>query len=483
MAREFKLPDLGEGIHEGEVLKVFVKPGDEIKEGDVILEVETDKAAVEIPSPFTGKVEEIKVKAGDTVKVGEVLMTFSDGAEKQAAEKPPKVEKKEKPEAEEKEELEEKEVVEPEEKPKKPEEAEEPEKPKEREEAKEQPKEPERRPKAKEEKPEERPEPEKEEKPAGPVPASPATRRLAREIGIDLRQVPPSGPGGRVTAEDVKAFAEGKKEKPPAEEPKPAPERPVEARLLEIKAPPLPDFAKWGKVERVPLRSIRRSTAKQMALAWSQIPHVHNQDMVDMTRLEEFRLRHREEVEAKGGKLTVTVFALKAVASALRQFPRFNASLDAESGEIVLKHYCHIGVAVSTKEGLVVPVVRDVDCKSIVELAIELSDLVQRTRERKVSLDELQGGTFTITNVGPMGGGYFAPIINYPEVSILGMGSSRMTPVAIEENGDHRIVPRLMMPIVLCIDHRILDGADALEFMRALISSLQDPERLFMTMT
>jgi pyruvate dehydrogenase E2 component (dihydrolipoamide acetyltransferase) len=202
-----------------------------------------------------------------------------------------------------------------------------------------------------------------------------------------------------------------------------------------------------------------------------------------MTRLEDFRQRHREEVEAKGGKLTVTVFALKAVASALKQFPRFNASLDTESGEIVLKHYYHVGVAVSTNEGLVVPVLRDVDRKSIIDLAVELNDLVKRTRERKVSLEELQGGTFTITNVGPMGGGYFAPIINYPEVSILGMGSSRMTPVVIEENGEPKIVPRLMMPIVLSIDHRILDGADALDFMQALLSSLQDPERLFMTMT
>jgi pyruvate dehydrogenase E2 component (dihydrolipoamide acetyltransferase) len=429
MAREFKLPDLGEGIHEGEVLKVSVKPGDEVKEGDIILEVETDKAAVEIPSPFTGKVEEVKVKAGDTVKVGEVLMTFSGAAALEKVEEPEKLGEPEKP------------------------------------------------PKVEEKKP-------TVEKPArppeGPVPASPATRRLAREMGIDLRQVPASGPGGRVTTEDVRAFAERAKA---PEKPKVTPEKPAEARRLEIKAPPLPDFTKWGEVERIPLRSIRRATAKQMAVAWSQIPHVHNQDMVDMTRLEEFRQRHREEVEAKGGRLTVTVFALKAVASALRQFPKFNASLDTESGEIVLKHYFHIGVAVNTNEGLVVPVVRDVDRKSIVDLAVELNDLVQRTRQRKVSLDELQGGTFTITNVGPMGGGYFAPIINYPEVSILGMGSSRMAPAVIEEDGEHKIVPRLMMPIVLCIDHRILDGADALEFMRALMSSLQDPERLFMTMT
>jgi pyruvate dehydrogenase E2 component (dihydrolipoamide acetyltransferase) len=205
--------------------------------------------------------------------------------------------------------------------------------------------------------------------------------------------------------------------------------------------------------------------------------------MVDMTKLEDFRRRQRAEVEARGGKLTVTVFALKAVASALKQFPRFNASLDTEAGEIVLKHYYHIGVAVRTNEGLIVPVVRDVDRKSIVELAVELSDLVQRTRERKVSLEELQGGTFTITNVGPMGGGYFAPIINYPEVAILGMGASRMVPAVMEEGGQHRVVPRLMMPIVLCIDHRILDGADALDFMRVIMSNLKEPEQLFMTMT
>jgi pyruvate dehydrogenase E2 component (dihydrolipoamide acetyltransferase) len=452
MPREFKLPDLGEGIHEGEVLKVSVKGGDQVKEGDVILEVETDKAAVEIPSPFTGKVEAVKVKAGDTVKVGTVLMTFGDGAAKPAEEKPAVGVKK--PEA--KEEGIETRGTEAEkklEKGKKPEEPKPPEKPA------------------------------KPEAGAGPVPASPSTRRLARELSVDLRQVPASGPAGRVTPEDVRAFAEGAKGKAPLEKPQPAPEKPAEARPLEIKAPPLPDFTKWGTVERVPLRSIRRATAKQMALAWSQIPHVHNQDMVDMTKLEDFRRRQREEVEARGGKLTVTVFALKAVASALKQFPRFNASLDTEAGEIVLKHYYHIGVAVKTNEGLIVPVIRDVDRKSIVELAVELSDLVQRTRERKVSLEELQGGTFTITNVGPMGGGYFAPIINYPEVAILGMGASRMAPAVMEEGGQHRVVPRLLMPIVLCIDHRILDGADALDFMRVIMNNLKEPEQLFMTMT
>jgi pyruvate dehydrogenase E2 component (dihydrolipoamide acetyltransferase) len=404
MPRSFKLPDLGEGIHEGEVLSVFVAVGDTVKEGDPILEVETDKAATEIPSPFTGKVEEIKVKPGDTVQVGDVLMTFSDTEE--GKEPPP--EEKEAPPAEKKEKPEKVE----EEKKKEPEESKE-EKEKAPEEAKREKKPPER---------------EKEE----PVPASPSTRRLARELGVDLRAVSPSGPGGRVTADDVRHFAEEGKKERPEEEARPPEEKP-EARPIEEKAPELPDFSKWGGVERVPIRSIRRATAKQMALAWSQIPHVYNQDVVDMTKLEEFRQKHKREVEEKGGRLSVTVFALKAAATALKENPRFNASMDIQSGEMVLKHYFHIGVAVNTKEGLIVPVIRDVDRKSILELSIELKDLVDRTRERKVKLEEMQGGTFTITNVGPMGGGYFAPIINFPEVAILGMGAARMQPTAIQD--------------------------------------------------
>ena len=426
MARSFRLPDLGEGIHEGEVLAVLVSVGDGVKEGDPILEVETDKAAVEIPSPYTGTVRQIRVKQGDIVKVGDVLMTFSNGEEEEAVE-----------------------VEKPEEK---------------------------------------RAEPAKKVVPmaaptraAGPVPASPATRRLARELGVDLHQVTPTGPGGLVTADDVRAFAEkGEKVKEVLEVPR---ERPAEGVPMRTPVPALPDFSKWGPIERVPVRSIRRATAKQMTLAWSQIPHVHNQDWVDMTKLEAFRQNHKAEIEAKGGKLTPTVFALKAAATALKTYPKFNATLDTEKGELVVKHYFHIGVAVNTDDGLIVPVIKDVDRKSIVELSIELNELVQRTRERKVTLEEMQGGTFTITNVGPMGGGFFAPIINYPEVAILGMGSTSMQPaVGKKEDGDYEVVPRLLMPLVLCIDHRVLDGADALKFIRLLKEALEDPEELLMTM-
>ena len=422
MARSFRLPDLGEGIHEGEVLAVLVSVGDEVKEGDPILEVETDKAAVEIPSPYTGTVREILVKQGDLVKVGDVLMTFVDGEEEEAVE----VEKPAEPA----------EKVVPVAAPARAE---------------------------------------------GPVPASPATRRLARELGVDLHQVTATGPGGLVSADDVRAFAE--KGEKVVEVPEVPRERPVEGVPMAAPIPALPDFSKWGPVERVPVRSIRRATAKQMALAWSQIPHVHNQEWVDMTKLEAFRKNHKAEIEAKGGKLTPTVFAMKAAATALKTYPKFNATLDTGAGELVIKHYFHIGVAVNTDDGLIVPVIKDVDRKSIVELSIELNDLVQKTRERKATLEEMQGGTFTITNVGPMGGGFFAPIINYPEVAILGMGSASMQAVVKEkEENEYEIVPRLMMPIVLCIDHRVLDGADALQFIRVLREALEDPEELLITM-
>lgn len=428
MSRAFKLPDLGEGIHEGEILAVLVEGGQDVKEGDIILEVETDKAAVEIPSPYTGKVEEILVKPGDVVNVGDVMMTFA--GEEKAAEAP-KAESTETP-------------------AKKPEET--------------------------IETAASRP-----QDASGPVPASPATRRLARELGVDLHRVNPSGPAGLVTADDVRAFAN----KGPAER-KDVPAAGVseaDSQPGPVSVPALPDFEKWGSVERIPFRSIRRATARQMSLAWSQIPHVNSQDVVDVTRLEAFRQKHKAEIDAIGGKLTLTVFALKAIATALKTYPNFNATLDTANSEIIIKHYYNIGVAVNTDSGLIVPVVRDVDRKSIRELAVELNDLVQKTRERKTPVEDMQGGTFTITNAGAMGGGFFAPIINYPEVAILGVGQARMQPVVREkEKGNFSIVPRLMMPIVLCIDHRVLDGADAIRFLRVLVDTLEDPDELLISM-
>jgi pyruvate dehydrogenase E2 component (dihydrolipoamide acetyltransferase) len=429
MAKAFKLPDLGEGIHEGEVLAVRVSVGQAVKEGDIILEVETDKAAVEIPSPYSGTVLEILVKPGDTVKVGQVLMTFSAPGEKPAAAPEPSAAG---PKAA---------TV--------PEAA-----------------------AAASQAPGPR---------QGPVPASPATRRLARELGVDLALVPPSGAAGLVSADDVRAFAArgNAMEAPAVARPQPAAEGPAPTP---DRTPELPDFSKWGPVERVPFRSIRRATAKQMRLAWSQIPHVNSQDYLDVTRLEVFRRKHKQDVEALGGRLTFTVFALKAVAAALKAHPRMNASLDTAAGEIVLKKHYHIGVAVNTEEGLVVPVVRDVDNKSIKELAVELHALVQRTHARKIGLEEFQGGTFTITNAGALGGWTFAPIINYPQVAILGLGQGRLKPAVVRGEKGLAVVPRLIMPAVLCIDHRVLDGADAVNFLKIFKQIMEDPDELLMSL-
>jgi pyruvate dehydrogenase E2 component (dihydrolipoamide acetyltransferase) len=242
----------------------------------------------------------------------------------------------------------------------------------------------------------------------------------------------------------------------------------------------LPDFSQWGSIEKLPVRSIRRAVAKQMTLSWSQIPHVANQDWVDITRLEAFRVRQKNRLADQNVHLTLTVFAIKAAVTALKKFPIFNASLDTQSGEIIIKHYYNIGIAVHTDDGLVVPVIRDVDKKSIVQLAVELNALVDQTKQRKITIDQVQGGTFTITNAGPMGGGIFTPIINYPEVAILGLGKARLKP-AVSPDGES-ILSRLMMPIVLSFDHRVADGVDAIYFMKLIVDSLQDPDELFITM-
>jgi pyruvate dehydrogenase E2 component (dihydrolipoamide acetyltransferase) len=437
MAREFKLPDLGEGVHEGEIIHVLVAEGDHVEEDQSILEVETDKAAVEIPSPYEGAVTKIYVSEGDLVRVGDSLIAFGDvaGAEEESEPQPepePEPEKEEEKEAE--------------------------------------------------------AEAEPVERREGPVPASPATRRLARELAVDLHRVPGSGPGGRVTSEDVRAFAERGEEAPeekavPPDEEAPEKRPPsVEGvspmRPSAIPIPELPDFGHWGAVKRIPLRSVRRATARHMALAWSQIPHVSHQDVADITELEAFRQQHRDEIAEQGGSLSLTVFVMKAAVAALKAHPRFNASLDAESEELILKNYYHIGVAVDTERGLLVPVIRDVDRKSIAELSVELKELVMRTRDGEATLEEMQGGSFTITNPGPLGGAAFAPIINYPEVAILGMARARWQAVVLGQGEGAKIGPRFLLPLVLAFDHRVVDGADAARFTSLLIDILKDPDKL-----
>lgn len=439
MKKRFNLPDLGEGIHEGEIVSVLVAVGDAVVEDQPILVVETDKATVEIPSPHTGTVSEIRVEPGELVHVDQVLMVFTI----EGGEEPPEAQPVS-------------------------------------------------------EQPAIAPEtsavsaavPAALAAPTGPVPASPATRRLARELRVDLRAVAATGPAGLVTAEDVRKHAAGTPGRQTlAAEPRAAAAKPVEppaapvitpVRPSAVGAPSLPDFGQWGPVERVPLRSVRRATAKQMALAWSQIPHVSHQEEADITALERFRQKHKAAVEAAGGNLSLTVFALKALVSALKSHPRFNASLDPETEEIVLKRYYHIGVAVDTERGLVVPVIRDVDRKSVQHLAVELQQLAGRVRNGKVDIDSLRGGTFTLTNIGPLGGTGFTPLINYPEVAILGMGQARLRPTVRGTLDHYRVQPRLILPLVLAFDHRVLDGADAARFANHFIACLEDPEKLLL---
>lgn len=309
------------------------------------------------------------------------------------------------------------------------------------------------------------------------LPTAPSTRRVARELGIDISQVKPSGPGGRVTTEDVRAFAEGAR-RPKAEEAPPEAEE--EKPPAPPEAPVLPEFDRIGPVERSPLRSVRRTIAKRLSIAWAQIPHVSHADVADLTELEAFRHKHKQQVEAQGGDLSLTVFAMKAAAIALKKFPRFNSSIDMESEEIIIKQYHNIGFAVDTERGLLVPVIRNVDCKSIFDLAIELKVLAEKTRQGKATNEDMSGGSFTITNIGPMGGTGLSPIINYPEVAILGMAQARLQPVVRGDEKKYQILARLMLPLNVTFDHRVLDGAEAARFLNTIIEGLENPETLLM---
>jgi pyruvate dehydrogenase E2 component (dihydrolipoamide acetyltransferase) len=439
MPTEVILPELGENLDEGDVLDVKVSAGAAVSKGQPLLEVDAEKATIEVPSPLDGRVTELKVKKGDRVRVGQVLCLVEgaegDGAaaprEKETARPVPAREAKSAPATKTKE-------------PAPPEgdgvspSTQEPAAPRHAVLS------PHYHPAA------------PRSDPGGAVAAGPATRRLARELGVDLQQVPGTAPGGRVTEDDIKNFVRGMTAGA-------APHGPGEA----VHAPTMPDFERWGAIERKPLESIRRRTAEQVSLAWRLIPHVTQHDLADITDLDAFRRQH----EGRGPKLTITAFALKAAAIALRQFPPFNSSLDAAGGQLILKRHYHIGVAVDTDRGLLVPVVRDVDRKSVSELAQELTDLAERARQKKLTADDLKGGTFTISNLGGIGGTGFSPIVNWPEVAILGLSRGRLQPVVREG----QMVPRLLLPLCVSYDHRVIDGADAARFTRRLAEMLENP--------
>jgi pyruvate dehydrogenase E2 component (dihydrolipoamide acetyltransferase) len=316
------------------------------------------------------------------------------------------------------------------------------------------------------------------------VAATPATRRLARELGVDLRAVRGSGPGGRILDADVRAAAGARPQAAPTgAHPQPAapavrdaaptgPAKPLAAIGLE--PPPLPRFEQWGPVERAPLSHLRRTIAERMTLSATLIPHVTHFDRADITDLDAIITRNLEPARARGVTLTLTAFLLKAAALALRAHPQFNASLDPAAGELILKRYYHLGVAVATSRGLIVPVLRDLDGKPVLEIGRELGALAQRVRDGKATLEDLRGGTFTITNIGALGGTAAIPIINYPEVAILGVSRARQE--AVVRQG--QIVPRLMLPITLTFVHRVADGADGARFATEIVSRLEAPERL-----
>jgi pyruvate dehydrogenase E2 component (dihydrolipoamide acetyltransferase) len=454
---ELKLPSLGENINEGEVVRVLASEGDVVVEDQPVVEIETDKAVIEVPSSSGGRVKEVRVKTGEKIEVGSVILVLEEEEGEDEAEAPPKKKRKE-------------EAAPPKVKEEKPQ----AEEPKAREAPEETGREAEEEPVRREEyrgprgdmleeeeeeapKAEPRPEPAEEKAPPKKLaPAAPSVRRFARELGLDIDQVPGSGPQGRISIEDVKEF--GKKViAGAASGPQPA--------------APLPDFARWGKIRRERFSSVRAATVRHMAAAWSTIPHVTQFDQCDVTDLEDTRRKYAQKAEEAGGKLTVTAIILKVTASALKVFPRFNASLDVAKGEIVYKEYFHIGVAVDTERGLLVPVIRDVDRKNIIELAAELSQVSDKARKGKLSLEEMQGGSFTISNLGGIGGTNFSPIVNQPEVAILGISRAVRQPVFIDGN----FQPRLILPLSLSYDHRLIDGADGARFLRWIAQALEDP--------
>jgi pyruvate dehydrogenase E2 component (dihydrolipoamide acetyltransferase) len=444
MPTEFKIPELGENVEKGDVVRVLVNVGDLVKVDQSVLELETDKATIEVPSSIAGKVAEIKVKTGDKVKVGQVVLVF-DGAASKAAE---------------------------------PTQAADPAKPAEAPKAAEPPK-PAEAPKPKPapvvDITSARPAPaaSRPEVPAAaasaaavelaaPVPAAPSVRRYARELGVDIASVPGTGPGGRIGQDDVKDHVKAT----------------LSGAVPSVGAVELPDFSKWGEVEVRPMSNIRRKTAEHLSIAW-RAPHVTQHDKADVTSLEDFRKAYGARVEKAGGKLTVTAILIKIVAAAIAKYPQFASSVDMARNQIVFKKYCHIGVAVDTPNGLLVPVIRDADQKTITQIAAELAALSQKARDKKLTLDEMSGSVISITNLGGIGGTAFTPIINQPEVAILGVSRTAIEPVwkpsTALGSGDGAFVPRHMLPLSLSYDHRAIDGADAARFLRFVAEGLEQP--------
>lgn len=417
MSIEFKLPELGENITKATVVGVLVGVGDQLKDGQPVLELETDKAVLEVPSDVAGRVTAVHVKSGDEVSIGQLLLSL-EAATEAAATAAPSAAAEAKPA-----------VTAPVAAPPSA-----------------QPASPVAQPVAAEP---------AEVKSAGEAAAAPSVRRFARELGVEVGNVDGTGAAGRVTIDDVKTYVR---------------QGGLAAAASQPVAAPLPDFSKWGAVQREKMSNVRRATARAMAQSWSA-PMVTQFDKADITELEQMRKQFGPRAEAAGAKLSPTAILLKVAAAALKRFPQFNASLDLANEEVVYKQYVHIGVAVDTDRGLLVPVIRDVDQKNVIQLAVELNQMAQKARERKLGLDDMQGATFTISNLGGIGGTAFTPLVNSPEVAILGVSRSSTEPVYV----DGQFQPRLMMPLSLTYDHRLIDGADGARFIRWICEALEKP--------
>ncbi len=430
MLTEFKIPEVGENITSGTAVKISVTVGQTVKKDQSLLELETDKATVEVPSSVAGVIKEILIAEGAKVNIGQIVMKIEAGASapQKAEEKSPTptapapaatnttvaapapaatattVAAAQKTSA---------------------------------------------------------PPPSKASVAQLPltqieVSAAPSVRRLARELGINIGEVPGTGPGGRISKDDVKAYTK---------------------RLISaapslgggtVATIPLPDFSKWGQTERQPMNNIRRKTAEHLSHAWNAIPHVTQFDKADITNLEKLR----KKFSKPDRKLSITPFLMKVIAASLKNFPQFNASVDMATGEIIYKKYYTIGVAVDTPNGLLVPVIRDVEKKTILELSQELNTLAEKARDKKLSIDDMRGGTFTISNLGGVGGTNFSPIVNWPEVAILGVARASMEP-KYEQTGN--FAPALMLPLSLSYDHRLIDGADGARFLRWVADAIEQP--------
>ncbi len=435
---EFRLPDLGEGITEVDVLKVYVSPGDTVVDDQPIVEIETEKATLDVPSGIAGTVTAVLVRAGQTIPVGQPLIEVGAGVPATVPAPPAPTAPPE--------------VAAPAPSPA-----------------------PAAAPAAAAPvpapvAPTPLPTPSAPVMPSvgGVIPASPSVRKLAREVGVDVSRITGSGPGGRITDDDVKRAARERSTPPPA-----STAGGDEGRHHGFEARPLPDFTHWGGVSREPLSRLRRTVARNMAQSWAEIPHVHLYDRADITAMEALRQQFKERAKVAGGNLTISVMMLKVIAAALRAHPRLNASLDTDSNELILKQYVHLGVAVDTDRGLVVPKIENVDQKNIIDLSVELNELAGRARENALTIDEQRGATFTITNLGSLGTGYFDPIINWPEVAVLGLGRAQQTAVWDAERKTWE--PRLLMPLSLGHDHRVIDGADGARFLTWIVEAIKNP--------